>query len=93
MASQPMHPFLGARALPRKGKVVSADEAVRLIRSGDTVATGSFVGIGFPEAVAIALEERFLAALDPQDPENGLHGLTLVYAAGQGAWQAGAFGV
>jgi acyl CoA:acetate/3-ketoacid CoA transferase len=63
------------------GKIVSAREAVRLIRSGDTVATGGFVGIGFAESVAIALEQRFLEAegalASPRD-------LTLVYAAGQG---------
>ena len=41
------------------GKVVTAADAVRLIRSGDTVATSGFVGIGFAEEVAIALEERF----------------------------------
>ena len=43
------------------GKIVTAAEAVRLIRSGDTVATGGFVGIGFAEEVAIALAERFVA--------------------------------
>ncbi|QKS31724.1 MAG: acyl CoA:acetate/3-ketoacid CoA transferase [Candidatus Accumulibacter similis] len=67
------------------GKVVSAGEAVRLIRDGDTVATGGFVGIGFAENIAIALEERFLAS-QSSDPE-GLgrpRNLTLVYAAGQG---------
>src|SRR5581483_7876519 len=42
------------------GKIRSAREAAGLIRSGDTVATGGFVGIGFPEAIAVALEERFL---------------------------------
>ena len=42
------------------GKIRSAREAASLIRSGDTVATGGFVGIGFPEALAVALEARFM---------------------------------
>ena len=51
------------------GKVVSAADAVKLIRSGDTVATTGFVGIGFPENIAIALEQRFLETRD-QDPDG-----------------------
>lgn len=58
-------------------KLVSAAEAVARIRDGDTVATGGFVGIGFAENIAVALEQRFLA-------EGGPRGLTLLYAAGQG---------
>jgi len=67
------------------GKVVSARDAVRLIRDGDTVATGGFVGIGFAENIAVALEALFL-----ESEEQDVHGLgsprnlTLVYAAGQG---------
>jgi len=60
-----------------KCKVVSAHEAVRVILDGDTVATGGFVGIGFPEEISIALKENFLATQTPK-------GLTLVYSAGQG---------
>lgn len=61
----------------RKGKVVSVEEAVRVIRDGDTVATGGFVGIGFPEEIAVHLENHFLETGKPR-------GLTLIYAAGQG---------
>jgi propionate CoA-transferase len=61
----------------RKEKIVSAQEAIKVIRDGDTVATGGFVGIGFPEELAIALEEYFLSTGKPRN-------LTLVYAAGQG---------
>ncbi len=74
MTKHPGLPFLRS---PEEGKVVSAAEAVKLIRDGDTLATGGFVAIGFAEEIAIALEERFLADGAPV-------GLTLVYAAGQG---------
>lgn len=68
-----------------RSKVVPVAEVVRLIHPGDTVATGGFVGIGFPEAVAVALEELYL---DPQIPvDRKPSGLTLLYAAGQGDGQ------
>src|SRR3954471_10312129 len=79
------HPLLSSLRSLERGKVVTAAEAVRLIRDGDTIATGGFVGIGFPEEIAIALEELFLSS-DQEDfltsgkPQN----LTLVYAGGQG---------
>jgi propionate CoA-transferase len=57
----PQHPALPYLRSSEKGKVVSAAEAVRLIRDGDTVATGGFVGIGFAEEIAIALEELYLS--------------------------------
>ena len=68
-----------------RGKVVSAREAVALIRDGDTIATGGFVGIGFAENIAVALEERYLEAAR-EDPHamGSPRDLTLVYAAGQG---------
>ena len=75
-ASHP-HPLLSSQPLASKGKIVTANEAVRLIRDGDTVVTGGFVGIGFAEHLAIALEDYFLETGRPRN-------LTLVYAAGQG---------
>jgi propionate CoA-transferase len=72
----------GSHSAPRN-KVVSAAEAVRLIHDGDTVATSGFVGIGFAEGVALALEERFLAAM-AETGGGAPRALTLVYAAGQG---------
>ena len=80
------HPLLTSLRIPERGKVVSAREAVSLIRAGDTVATSGFVGTGFAEDIAIALENLFLepdadlAAPGLAKPRN----LTLVYAAGQG---------
>ena len=67
----------------RRNKVVTAAEAVRLIHDGDTVATGGFVGIGFAEEIAVALEARYLAT-QTETGSGSPNGLTLVYAAGQG---------
>jgi propionate CoA-transferase len=79
------HPALPFLKRNEKGKVVSAVDAVKLIRDGDTLATGGFVGIGFAEEIAIAIEQRFV---EPRDStaSTAAHprDLTLVYAAGQG---------
>jgi propionate CoA-transferase len=82
MLDHPALPFLKRN---EKGKVVSAADAVKLIRDGDTLATGGFVGIGFAEEIAIAIEQRFLESRDVEASTAGHpRDLTLVYAAGQG---------
>lgn len=73
-----IHPILSdLSAHMKRGKIVTVEQALRLIKTGDTVATGGFVGIGFAEEIAIALEKTFLETGQPRD-------LTLIYAAGQG---------
>lgn len=73
------HPMLDPmRAMNmKKGKVVTAEEAIALIRDGDTIVTAGFVGGGFAEELAITLKERFLRTGKPRN-------LTLTYPAGQG---------
>lgn len=58
-------------------KIISADEAIALIRDGDVVASSGYGGNGTPEGLFAAIENRFLAG-------NGPYDLTLVWAGGQG---------
>jgi len=60
-----------------KNKVVTAEEAVALVRNGDTLINTGFIGSGAPEALLVALERRFLESGSPRN-------LTLMFAAGQG---------
>ena len=60
-----------------RNKVISVEDAARVVMDGDAVATSGFVGVGFPEELALALERRFGETGSPRN-------LTLVYAAGQG---------
>ena len=79
------HPMAASLRVSDTGKVVSARAAVGLINDGDTVATGGFVGIGFAENIAVALEQRFLEAAESDASGLGSpRDLTLFYAAGQG---------
>jgi propionate CoA-transferase len=78
------HPIVSAGRLPQREKIVSSADAVRLIRDGDTIATGGFVGIGFAENIAVALEELYLLPEVVGPPLGKPRNLTLLYAAGQG---------
>ncbi len=60
-----------------RNKVVSAKDAIALIRDGDTICTSGFVGTGTPDGLLHALEERYQQGHTPKN-------LTLVFAAGQG---------
>ncbi|MCB1858040.1 MAG: acyl CoA:acetate/3-ketoacid CoA transferase [Gammaproteobacteria bacterium] len=59
-----------------KSKIVTADEAVALVRDRDTICCNGFVQSGIPEALLEALERRFLETGSPRN-------LTLFAAAGQ----------
>ena len=61
-----------------KKEVVSADDAARLIVSGDTVIIGGSGGIGVAESVLEALEMRYLSDQEPQH-------LTIMHTTGIGA--------
>ena len=60
-----------------KNKIVSAAQAVAIVRSGDTVACSGFIGIGTPNELILALRERFNETATPRD-------LTLLFAASPG---------
>ncbi|MBV8095916.1 MAG: acyl CoA:acetate/3-ketoacid CoA transferase [Acetobacteraceae bacterium] len=60
-----------------KDKLVTPAQAIAIIRSGDTVSVSGFVGIGTPDELLIALEQRFLETHEPAQ-------LSLVFAAAPG---------
>lgn len=85
MSVKPTRLALAPMKALHSGKVTSAKEAASLIRDGDTVATGGFVGIGFAEEIAIEIEALFLSrSQHPTPTGNRPCNLTLVYAGGQG---------
>ena len=61
-------------------KVMSADDAVHLIQSGDTVTVGGFVTQNSPEEILSALSRRYKATQKPRD-------LTVVFGGGPGDWK------
>ena len=64
-----------------KHKLVTADQALALVRDGDTIAFSGFVGTGTPEALIGALEKRFAQSGGPK-------GLTFIFAAAPGDGKA-----
>src|SRR5688572_20830300 len=74
----PRSPRTAARRwIELKNKIVSAEEAIAVVRDGDTIAFSGFVGTGTPDELIITLEKRFLETGSPRD-------LTLVFAAAPG---------
>jgi len=61
----------------KKVSIFTAEEAVQLVKDGDTVTTTGFVGSCCPEALSKAIEKRFLATGSPNN-------LTLFYPSSQG---------
>src|SRR5271169_6054266 len=44
----------------RMAVFMSAEQAVNLVKSGDTVTMSGFVGMGHPEEISAAMEKKFL---------------------------------
>ncbi|MGD9409611.1 MAG: acyl CoA:acetate/3-ketoacid CoA transferase [Thiohalocapsa sp.] len=63
-----------------QSKIVSADEAVRLVHDGDTLVFSGFGVVGVPDELGVALEQRFLETGAPRD-------LTLFFGGGPGDGQ------
>jgi propionate CoA-transferase len=69
--------FPSESGLTARDKIVTAQEAVALIRDGDTVVAEGFAGQCFAEELTLALEARFLQTGAPRD-------LTLAFTVAQG---------
>ena len=51
-------------------KLISVDKAVRLIKDGNTIAVGGFVGCGNPEELTVAIEKNYIAENKPAPSSN-----------------------
>ena len=58
-------------------KVMSAQEAISLIKDGDKIGVGGFIGMGHPQELSVAIENSFLKTGHPRD-------LTVMFSAGVG---------
>jgi propionate CoA-transferase len=70
--------------LSARDKIVTAEEAVALIRDGDTIVAEGFAAQCFAEELTLALEARFLQTGTPRD-------LTLAFTVAQGNRQGRGF--
>ena len=59
-----------------KAKIITADEAARLIKNNDAIATVGFIGMGHAREIDVAIEQRFLETGQPRN-------LTLAMGASQ----------
>ena len=60
-----------------KKPVLTAAEAINLVKDGDMIGVAGFVGMGHPEELSLALEKRFLETGAPAN-------ISIVYGAGGG---------
>ena len=58
-------------------KLMTAEEAVKLIKDGDAIGIGGFIGMGHPQELSIAIENSFKETGHPRD-------LTVMFSAGVG---------
>ncbi|MFT4194645.1 acyl CoA:acetate/3-ketoacid CoA transferase [Ottowia sp.] len=65
-------------------KIVTARDAVRLIRSGDTVAIGGFGGVGFAEEIIHTIADAHAASEQDAATFGRPSDLTLFFGVGQG---------
>ena len=56
---------------------MSAQEAISLIKDGDKIGVGGFIGMGHPQELSVAIENSFLKTGHPRD-------LTVMFSAGVG---------
>ncbi|MGD0231950.1 MAG: CoA-transferase [Syntrophorhabdales bacterium] len=67
-------------------KIITAEEAARLIKDEDVVAAATFGLAGWAEEIGLAVRDRYLETGHPR-------GITFVHAAGVGDWKSRGAGV
>lgn len=58
-------------------KIISLEQAVSMIKDGDKIGIGGFIGSGHPQEFSVGIEESFLKSGHPRD-------LTIMFSAGIG---------